>query len=172
MMTIHSPQLVSLSETRLLRAVTAEDRRPNLLVVCKGVTVAAAVRHLLAFCKPPYHLTLLPGKLDVPERKKGTLLLADVAMMTIGQQMALDEWLTPVCENLQVVSISSMPLRPLVDEGRFLEGLFYRLNVIYLDATPGHGPRWGTGKTDLADMDACADRAIESRPQQFCQGRH
>jgi hypothetical protein len=135
MMTLHSPQLVSLSEATLLRALMSENRRPNLLVVCNGVSVEAAVRHIVAFCEPPYHLTALPGKLDLPEVKKGTLLLADVAMMSIGQQMRLFDWLPADSENLQVVSISSVPLRPLVDDGKFLEGLFYRLNVIYLDAT-------------------------------------
>ena len=57
-------------------------------------------------------------------------------MMSIGQQMRLFDWLPATPNTPQVVSISSVPLRPLVDDGRFLEGLFYRLNVIYLDATP------------------------------------
>jgi transcriptional regulator of aromatic amino acid metabolism len=57
--------------------------------------------------------------------------------MSLGQQVALYDWLTDGCEHLQVVSISSVPLLPLVEEGRFLEGLFYRLNVIHLDARPG-----------------------------------
>jgi DNA-binding NtrC family response regulator len=136
MMTVHSPHLVSLSEARLLRALTSEHRRPNLLVVCNDVTVEAVVRHLVGFCEPPYHLTTLPENLDFPERKKGTLLLTDVAKMSLSQQLEVYDWLSVGCENLQVVSISSAPLRPLVDDGRFLEGLFYRLNVIYLDATP------------------------------------
>jgi transcriptional regulator of aromatic amino acid metabolism len=135
MMTLHSPQLVALSEASLLRALMSENRRPNLLVECKGVSVEAAVRHIVAYCEPPYHMTALPGTLDLPELKKGTLLLADVAMMSIGQQMRLFDWLPRDCGNLQVVSISSVPLRPLVDQGKFLEGLFYRLNVISLDAT-------------------------------------
>src|SRR6185503_5060700 len=134
MMNLYSPQLVSLSEATLLRSLMSENRRPNLLVVCRDVTVEATVRHIVTFCEPPYHLTALPGKLDLPELKKGTLLLADVAMMSIGQQMRLFDWLPCDSENLQVVSISSVPLRPLVDDGKFLEGLFYRLNVIYLDA--------------------------------------
>jgi DNA-binding NtrC family response regulator len=136
MMTLHSPHLVSLSEARLLRALTSEQRRPNLLVVCNDVSVEAVVRHLVAYCEPPYHLTSLPGHLDFPEKKKGTLLLTDVAKMSLGQQLEVYDWLTVGCENLQVVSVSSAPLRPLVDVGRFLEGFLYRLNVIYLDATP------------------------------------
>ena len=44
MMKLHSPQLVSLSEASLLHALMSETRRPNLLVVCRRVTVEAAVR--------------------------------------------------------------------------------------------------------------------------------
>ena len=148
MMTLHSPQLVSLSEASLLRALISEDRRPNLLIVCNGVSVEAAVRHVVAYCEPPYHLTALPGKLDLPEEKKGTLLLADVAMMSIGQQMRLFDWLPADSEHLQVVSISSVPLRSQVDDGKFLEGLFYRLNVIYLDATRNRAAGTSTGESE------------------------
>jgi hypothetical protein len=150
MMTLHSPQLVSLSEAALLRALLSENRRPNLLVVCKGVSVEAAVRHVVAYCAPPYHLTAFPGKLDLPEEKKGTLLVADVAMMSIGQQMRLFDWLPADSEHLQVVSISSVPLRAQVDDGKFLEGLFYRLNVIYLDATRNRAAGTNTGESDRA----------------------
>jgi transcriptional regulator of acetoin/glycerol metabolism len=54
----------------------------------------------------------------------------------MDQQLRLYDWLNDGWENLQVVSISSASLRPLVDEGRFLEGLLYRLNVVHLEATP------------------------------------
>jgi DNA-binding NtrC family response regulator len=38
---------------------------------------------------------------------------------------------------VQIVSITSEPLWPLVEQGRFLEGLFYRLNVVTLEAKQG-----------------------------------
>ncbi len=148
MMTLHSPQLVTLSEAKLLRALMSENRRPNLLVECKGVSVEAAVRHIVAFCEPPYHVTALPGNLELPETQKGTLLLADVAMMSLGQQMRVFDWLPRDCGNLQVVSISSVPVRALVDEGKFLEGLFYRLNVISLEASRSRAAGRGADDTD------------------------
>jgi transcriptional regulator of aromatic amino acid metabolism len=162
MMTLHSSQLVSLSEATLLRALMSENRHPNLLVVCHGVTVEAAVRHIVAFCEPPYHSIALPGRLDLPERKKGTLLLADAAMMSIGQQMRLYDWLSDGCGDLQAVSISSVPLRPLVDEGRFLEGLLYRLNVISLEATRAQAQSRTTSPRTSLPVD---DRTPESGSQ-------
>ncbi len=135
-MKLHSPQLVALSEASLLQALMSEARRPNLLVVCRRVGVEATIRHIASYCEPPYHVATFPGQLDLSEVENGTLILDDVAMMTIGQQMRLYDWLTARVNGPQVVSISSVPLRPLVDDGRFLEGLLYRLNLIHLDATP------------------------------------
>ena len=37
--------------------------------------------------------------------------------------------------SVQIVSITSQPIWPLVEAGRFLEGLFYRLNVVTLEAS-------------------------------------
>jgi len=147
MMKLQSPQLVSLSEASLLHALMTESRRPNLLVVCRRVTVEATIRHIVSYCEPPYHMVALPGPLELSEVKGGTLILADVAMMTIGQQMRLQDWLTTTQDRPQVVSVSSVPLRPLVDDGRFLEGLLYRLNLIYLDATPSE-PSVAAGSRD------------------------
>ena len=93
-MKLHSPQLVSLSEASLLHALMSETRRPNLLVVCRRVTVEAAARHIVSYCAPPFHMVALPGLLDLTEVKGGTLVLADVAMMSLGQQMRLYDWLS------------------------------------------------------------------------------
>jgi DNA-binding NtrC family response regulator len=68
----------------------------------------------------------------------GTLLLWDVARLTRGQQMQLHDWITDRPRDAQVISISSAPLLPLVEDGEFLEGLFYRINVVSLVATIGH----------------------------------
>jgi DNA-binding NtrC family response regulator len=72
--------------------------------------------------------------MDLPATKEGTIILADVATMTLSQQIALDDWLSDARANVQAVSITFTPLRQLVDEGRFLEGLYNRLNVVHLDA--------------------------------------
>ena len=160
-MKLHSPQLVSLSEASLLHALMSETHRPNFLVVCRRVTVAAAVRHIVSYCEPPFHMVALPGLMDLTEVKGGTLVLADVAMMSLGQQMRLYDWLSVREDCPQVVSVSSVPLRPLVDDGRFLEGLLYRLNLIYLDATPGENTGLVPNTTDHSvrqSMPFVADR--------------
>ncbi|HKT80551.1 MAG TPA: sigma 54-interacting transcriptional regulator [Vicinamibacterales bacterium] len=136
MMTLHSRDFVALSEAALLKALDAENRRPNLMVLCKEVEISAVVKQVLRYCAPPYHFTVMPGRLDLPRQKRGTLLVTDIAAMTLGQQIALYDFLSDGCRNIQVVSLTSTPLAPLVQAGQFLEGLFYRLNVINLDARP------------------------------------
>ena len=172
-MKLHSPQLVSLSEASLLHALMSETRRPNFLVVCRRVTVEAAVRHIVSYCEPPFHMVALPGLLDLTEVKGGTLVLADVAMMSLGQQMRLYDWLSAREDCPQVVSVSSVPLRPLVDDGRFLEGLLYRLNLIYLDATPCETSGLVPGAKDKSvrqAMPLIADRKVVQafRPAYHC----
>jgi transcriptional regulator of aromatic amino acid metabolism len=135
MITIHSHDLVAPSDAALLRALTSEARRPNLLIACDFAAVSTVVEKVLAFCASPYHFCVLPGRLDLPAIKEGTIILADVTAMTLGQQIVLCDWLSDGGANVQVVSISFTPLRRLVDEGQFLEGLFNRLNVVHLDAT-------------------------------------
>jgi DNA-binding NtrC family response regulator len=78
---------------------------------------------------------VLPGRLDLPATKEGTVILADVTSMTLSQQIAFGDWLSEGCARVQIVSISFTPLGRLVEEGQFLEGLFNRLNVVHLDAT-------------------------------------
>ena len=54
--------------------------------------------------------------------------------MTLDQQISLFDWMTVTRQRTQIVSIATMRLDQLVRDGRFLEGLFYRINVLQLDA--------------------------------------
>ena len=62
----------------------------------------------------------------------------------IGQQIRLFDWLARKGNDVQVVSITGAPMTQLIDEGRFLEGLFFRLNTVVIRATnPGdYYPSW------------------------------
>jgi transcriptional regulator of aromatic amino acid metabolism len=133
-MLMNSPDVVSLSEAALLRHLTDVDRRPNLLVICTDVSIDTVVERLMAFCSPPYYSCSLPGALTLPSGRTGTLVLTDVEEMSLSQQITLCDWMSGD-RDIQIVSVTSAPLRPLVESGQFLEGLFYRLNVVCLEAT-------------------------------------
>jgi transcriptional regulator of acetoin/glycerol metabolism len=134
MTVVNSPDFVSFSDMDLLRALTSADRRPNLMIDCTGETAEAVLDQLPTICPGPIHRCRLPGPLDLPSEGGGTLLLHDVATLTITQQVALFDWLQRRRGAMQVVSITHKRLIGLVCDGRFLEGLFYRLNTISVTA--------------------------------------
>jgi hypothetical protein len=133
--TAHSHDFVSFSEAEWLRPVIAEKPRPNLLVLCRDTDTETVVRGLMQMCAPPLHVGLLPGALELPPDKTGTLLLHDVAALTPAQQIELFDWMGGHVGTTQVISVTSTPLLSRVEDGRFFEGLYYRLNVVYVRAT-------------------------------------
>ena len=130
----------ALSDATLLHWLTARGHRPNVLVECSRGSAETVVRHLMTWCALPFRFCALPGTLELPATRKGTLLIKDVATLTLAQQVMLYDWLSEGCGDMQVVSVASAPLQVLVEDGDFLEGLLYRLNVIRLDAVRGTRP--------------------------------
>jgi hypothetical protein len=133
--TAHSHDLVSFSEAAWLQPVIARKPRPNLLVLCQDTDTESVARGLMQMCAPPLHVGRLPGALELPPRKTGTLLLHDVAALTVAQQIELFDWIGGHVGTTQVISVTSTPLLARVEDGRFFEGLYYRLNVVYVRAT-------------------------------------
>jgi hypothetical protein len=70
-----------------------------------------------------------------PPRLIGTMIIQDVGAMTPDDQQRLLEWLTGASGRTQVVSTTSTCLLPLVEAGAFSADLYYRLNIICIDAT-------------------------------------
>ena len=134
MTVVNSPNFVSLSDMELLRALTSCDRRPNLLVDCIGGSAEGVLAQLRELSLGPLHTCKLPGPLELPSGGRGTLMLHDVAALTIAQQVTLFDWLQHDRGTIQVVSVTETRLMGLVCDGRFLEGLFYRLNTISITA--------------------------------------
>jgi DNA-binding NtrC family response regulator len=156
--TMHSSHFVGLSDVALLQWLTLRDLRPNLLVTCGEVEIEAIMKRLMTFCAPPFHVCSLPCALRLPSAAGGTLFLADVAALTLSQQIVLNDWIGESRgwaradrAELQIVSMTSTPLWPLVEDGRFLEGLLFRLNVVCLEAQSTEEGR----STSSEDGDVC-----------------
>jgi hypothetical protein len=130
----------ALADATLLQWLTAKGHRPNILVECTRGAADTVVRHLMTWSALPFRFSALPGTLELPLTRRGTLLLKDVSALTLSQQVMLYDWLTAGCGDMQVVSVTTAPLQALVEDGEFLEGLFYRLNVIRLDTGRGTRP--------------------------------
>jgi len=67
----------------------------------------------------------------------GTMVLNDVGSLQIQEQIELLEWLASANGRTQVVSTAPTLLLPRVKSGAFIDTLYYRLNMVCLDATQG-----------------------------------
>ncbi len=104
---------------------------PNVLI-CADVPLAMDQIAMFAYgLREPMRVQTGWNRLTAPTR--GTLVLHDVQTLNAEQQCELLEWLE-ANNDVQLVSISTEPLFPLVEDGEFLESLYYQLNTIYVDA--------------------------------------
>jgi hypothetical protein len=74
---------------------------------------------------------------DVPAGPLGTLVVKDVSHLDAEQQACLAK--IAAAPDVQIISMASAPLFPLIDKGVFLDELYYRLNMVTLDLTMHDG---------------------------------
>ena len=105
--------------------------RPNLLVVGSAIQnervldlICPMLRGSVAWWSPV-------DRLEIPAAAFRTLIVRDVECLTASQQVGFAAWLRR-SPDVQIISMAGMPVFPLVTEGRFLEELYYRLNVLLL----------------------------------------
>jgi hypothetical protein len=121
-------------EDAALRSAIARDSHLNVLVQCVDVAASSAFGVLAELCPRRPHVRVLPGPLDLPDDHDGRpLIIGEVSLLTLQQQIALYDW-QDQHHATQIISLTSRSLWPLVTSGRFLEGLFYRLNVMSVQA--------------------------------------
>jgi hypothetical protein len=132
--TMHATDFSSPADTNLMMSLLTHGHRPALLVHCRHRAADAVVDSMRSWCAQSVHVVRLPGTLDLPLATTGTVVVADASRLTLHQQIELYDWLNAGRGGVQIVSITSEPIWPLVEAGRFLEGLFYRLNVVTLEA--------------------------------------
>jgi sigma-54-interacting transcriptional regulator len=117
----------------LHRWLACQRPRHHVLVRCRPGGFASIAAEVMTLGAPPVRLCPLPGPLHLPPDKTGTLILNDVAALTLRNQIALYDWLTVGTGTLRVISITAAPLATLVESGIFLEGLFHRLGAVQFD---------------------------------------
>ena len=111
---------------------------PNVLVVGPDEVIAEALHTLVGICRDPVATCRAASPLALPPAAgTGALILQDVDRLTPDGQGRLMGWLENVHGGMQVIATSTEPLWPQVKAGFFLEALYYRLNVIYIDLTEG-----------------------------------
>jgi hypothetical protein len=107
---------------------------PNLLIAGPESATAAALRALSTILRPSiahWHAArpLPAGTFDAPQ----TLVVHDVSNLSGGEQRRLLDWIRTNEGATQVVSLTTAPLLPHVENGSFDSALFYALNVVFCD---------------------------------------
>lgn len=139
-MNLHGSEFPWGLESLFLTSMNLGGARPSLLVNCSDAEVSQVSAELAKRCEAPLHRVSFPGSLDLPSTFHGTLLLTRIEEMSIEQQITLFDWLTTALCRVQVVSIATTRIDGLIKDGRFLEGLFYRLNIVQLEARTTRPP--------------------------------
>ena len=126
-------------DTRLARAAAEEFflmgmPRVNVLLEGRIEALRLVIRTLLGHVAKPVWMWSPGAELVLPPIEwPGTLVLDEVAGLTLQEQIQVLQWSAGPLRNTQVISTTSEPLLPRVRAGSFIDILYYRLNTVYLD---------------------------------------
>jgi len=114
------------------------EARCNLLLVGSLSATNAMLAALKPHLRGPVRQCTPKTGVPLPQPREGTLVLLNVAKLDGKQQAELLQWMDRLDDRLrvQIVSTASEPLFTLVEDGRFLADLYYRLNIVRMDLTP------------------------------------
>jgi Sigma-54 interaction domain len=123
---------------RLLKVgLTSEDARllassrPNVVLVGMSPKTEEILVALTPFLQRP--VQCLEGPMSFPNPPQGTLILRKLETLDWQAQHQLLRWLDGPGTGTRVISVTSESLYPRVEQGSFLEALYYRLNVVRLE---------------------------------------
>ena len=118
---------------------TLQGAFPNVLIVGAEAALASVLHGLKRTCRQPVATCEAGAFLALPPPSQpGALVLRDVGALTPRGQRRLMTWLDDYSHNrIQVIATNAAALWPQVKDGSFTDGLYYRLNVIYIDLTDG-----------------------------------
>ena len=107
--------------------------RPNLLLCGPADAVNTTLATLRPSLQPPVYKWVHNTHQSLPHEFTGTLIFEHAASAHSEQQRSLLDWLGERTGRVQVISTTEEPLFALVQEGVFLDRLFYQLNTLYLE---------------------------------------
>src|SRR5262245_58628923 len=103
-----------LPDEPLVPCLSARGRRPNLMVLAYGAPCAVVPERVTRVCAHPITTSVLPGRLQLPADRRGTVVLQNVSSMSRSQQIVLNDWIDEGRGSPQIVSITNASLWPLV----------------------------------------------------------
>jgi transcriptional regulator of acetoin/glycerol metabolism len=110
------------------------NRYPNVLIAGPAAATAAAVSEIYPLLRLPITAVRVDRRLALSlNQTEGTLILRDVDALAKTEQARLHDWLARTAGAIQVIATSATPVFALLEEGAFLDVLYYRLNTTYLE---------------------------------------
>jgi hypothetical protein len=117
-----------------------DSSRPNSLLIGPRAATAAVLHWLQPSWRSPVAHWPRDGRPWRTGPPPSTLILHDVGTLTRDDQESLLNWLGGRPSGVQVLSLSTRSVYPLVRCGRFNAALYYRLNWVVIDCgTVGPG---------------------------------
>jgi hypothetical protein len=108
---------------------TIQVVRPNVLLIGPSSGTFHVIDALVAFVEPPIFRSV-GAALRLPPSPRAALIIQDVDQLSAADQQKLHGWLTESAGAAQVIATTTVPLLPLVEQRRFLDELYYRLNTM------------------------------------------
>jgi hypothetical protein len=108
---------------------------PNVHIRAAAPLAMTLITALALGLRQPVHVQTAWDRAVAPTN--GTLVLYGVDALDRREQQQLFAWLDATHAAVQLVSVSTEPIFPLVERGLFLDSLYYRLNTILVDAVEG-----------------------------------
>jgi Sigma-54 interaction domain len=109
-------------------------QHPNILLIGPAAFALAALKSIEPVVPQPIVTWRPHDTASIPNGSFGTLIIHRLDTADAGQQQQLCEWFDARKRQVQVVSTALAPLYPFVEQGTFLEALYYRLNHVCLVA--------------------------------------
>jgi hypothetical protein len=112
--------------------------RRNVLLAGAPSAVDALLASLRPYLEEP--IRDLNADTGTPLPARGTLILPEIGGLDADQQLQLLTWMEQAAhsgdraaQQVQIVSTTSRPMLPLIENGEFRAELYYRLNVVRID---------------------------------------
>ncbi len=107
----------------------------NTLIQGAKADLDECVSAITPFCPPPVVTLEDPVVNTLATIKDGSVVLEHVARYSLEEQRAILSWLDGDGSGVRLIATTSERLFDLVQGGQFIDTLYYRLNVIFIDLT-------------------------------------
>ena len=112
---------------------TIVDGQSNVLVCGEPPVIEAFLDALKRETSRPLRRCRSSRELMLSKISDGTLVLDDPSSFDDNDQRALLAWLEQDGLGVQLITTTYRPMFEVVQSGRFLDTLYYRLNTIHID---------------------------------------